>query len=127
MTEPTYEQLKARVAEYEAALERERKPDWNNWLHELADKLERAANSQDLASTTFSHDNAREAARQLRYMATCFTHKMNLVRYDMKIQEWWWGLKIDGRVGWRDKTTMLADMESFMSEHNIPLEKPIEL
>ena len=126
MTEPTYEQLKARVAEYESATERERKPDWEKWLNELAATIVTIP-SNDLSQPQINA--LTEAARQLRYMATSFTPKANFVRYNLEIRKWWWRLgDNDHAESFADLyADTLADMESFMREQSIQLEKPISM
>lgn len=75
-------ELRQQLAAFHAAMEREKKPDWEKWLKDLADDLTR-----DIANTPPALSTLEEAARQLRYMADSFTLKANFVPSELKIKE----------------------------------------
>lgn len=135
-------ELKAQLAAFHAAMEREKKPDWEKWLKDLSDGLDeygnRAsglwANHQELLTT---------AARQLRYMADSFTLKANFVPSELRIKEL---EKLLAQIqseykilreategaGWRspDEANQLHDKLSWLISHSMnrslpePPEKP---
>ena len=74
-----YDELKQQLAAFHAAMEREKKPDWQKWLKDLADSLETEWDP--------GKSSCAEAARQLRYMADSFTLKANFVPSELKIKE----------------------------------------
>lgn len=77
--------LEAQLAAFHAAMEREKKPDWQKWLRDLADRLESLMDTSRHA--TYGDRDLGEAARQLRYMADSFTLKANFVPSELRIKE----------------------------------------
>lgn len=74
------DELKQQLAEFHAAMDREKKPDWEKWLKDLADRLDGIAEFHNPKPL-------HEAARQLRYMADSFTLKANFVPIELRIKE----------------------------------------
>lgn len=73
--EKEHERLESELSAFHAAMEREKKPDWEKWLKDLADGID-----------TYVL-NVGHAARQLRYMADSFTLKANFVPSELRIKE----------------------------------------
>ncbi len=76
--------LSAKLAAYESAIERERKPDWEKWNKDLASKLREIANEVFDKS---ERNDLQTAARQLDYFTDSFTLKANFVPSELKINE----------------------------------------
>lgn len=144
-------ELKQQLAQFHEALERSRQPDWEKWLNELATSLESASSASGWGISIIPRETLQAAARQLRYMATPFTLKANFVPTNLTIKKLQAALdrSIDFADGvlqvcefldnsdnhytkhteahLSDLRSIKADMESFMREHNIALEKPRDL
>lgn len=76
-------ELKAKLAAFEEAMQRERGPKWEAGLNDLASTLDYLAQTPYINSPR----DLELAAAQLRYMARCFTLKANLVPSELRIKE----------------------------------------
>ncbi len=76
--------LRSKLDAYESAMERERKPEWEKWNKDLAEKLRDLA--PELDSPQDMHD-LLSAARQLDDFTNSFTLKANFVPSDLCIKE----------------------------------------
>lgn len=72
----------AELNKFHKAMEREKSPKWSEQLKVLADRLVTNMHAQAPALSDLEY-----AARELRYMADCFTLKANFVPTDLKIKE----------------------------------------
>jgi len=79
------EEAQRQLAAFHAAMERERKPDWEKWHMDLANRLEVWA--KEFQPRAAKHGDLTTAARELRSMATDFTLKANFVPAELKIKE----------------------------------------
>ena len=80
-------QLKSQLADFHAAMEKEKSWKWSTELKDLAARLDRAANYSGFNVNTISKEDMQRAARELRSMANCFTHKANFVPAQLEIKE----------------------------------------
>ncbi len=80
----TVKEKMAKLAAFEAAMERERKPDWEKWNKDLANKLREIANEVFEKS---ERNDLQTAARQLDYFTDSFTLKANFVPNELRIKE----------------------------------------
>jgi hypothetical protein len=76
-------ELGHQLAQFHEAMQRERKPDWEKWHMDLADRLDKTQNV--FKYKEFLRD-IETAASELRYMATSFTLKANFVPTDLEIK-----------------------------------------
>jgi len=78
------DKAQSEIAAFHAAMERERKPDWEKQHMDLADYLDELAGHLPSLTAT---QTVQAAACQLRYMATDFTLKANFVPAELKLEE----------------------------------------
>lgn len=112
-------------------------------LHDIFELASRQKSNRDCAVDEGLIDTALAAVRVIRKV--CDERKDDMATYNLKIQEWWWQMKevtetaavfkawdseaqedyqFSRSLAYSNGNKALADMESFMREHQIPLEKP---
>ena len=103
-------ELELRLFKFNEALEREKGPEWEKEHKDLADDLDAMAKCLGQANPW----SLERAARELRYMADCFTLKANFVPTDLKIKD------LESQLSTEKELRLvaeknLADLQTFLS------------